>query len=374
MRLVFAIKTLHHGRGGAERVLATVGGALAERGHEVALVTFDAPGVSSFYPLHPGIRHTGLGIGDTSRRSGPVETLRRAIGLRRVLAEARPEVAVGFMHSACVPLAMAALRRGTPLVFSEHIVPRHYRGRPLEYLAFIAAGLRAARITVLSETIRGLYPRAMRRRMVAIPNPVSPLTPDRADPKGRPGRRRVLLAVGRLEAQKDHETLIRAFAALAPRHPDWDLRIVGEGALRPRLEAVARSLGIAGRVALAGVAEDVPAEYLGAQAFCVPSRYESFGLATAEAMSAGLPAVGFADCPGTNELIGDGVNGVLAGSGDRVDALARALEPLLADTALRARLGAAGPDAVRAYAPEAIVDRWEALLREVAASTPGGGA
>lgn len=95
------------------------------------------------------------------------------------------------------------------------------------------------------------------------------------------------------------------------------------------------------------------------------SVYESFGLATAEALAHGLPAVGFADCPGTNELIESGINGILVSGDDRVEALAAGLETAMGDPQLRQRMSARGPDSVAEFSVEHIVDRWEGLLDEV---------
>ena len=92
-------------------------------------------------------------------------------------------------------------------------------------------------------------------------------------------------------------------------------------------------------------------------------RHFCLGLATAEALAFGLPAVGFRDCPGTNELIEDGVNGVLVDAlPGRPAALALALEDLMLDPVRRRRL-AGGGAAVRArYGAATVLDQWESLL------------
>ena len=99
----------------------------------------------------------------------------------------------------------------------------------------------------------------------------------------------------------------------------------------------------------------------------MPSAYESFGLTTAEALSHGLPVVGFADCPGTNELVRDGVNGRLVAGPDRAGALAAGLARMMASPDERQRLGAAGPASIEGFAPERITDVWVDLLGRVAA-------
>jgi len=365
MKLLFAIKTLTT-TGGAERVFCTLCGELAGRGHDVTVITFDRPGSPAFYPLDARIERLDLGIGDTGRPARISETLRRVFALRRAVKAADPQIAVGFMHSMFVPLGLALANTGIPVVGSEHIVPEHYRRRPLQYALLLAAAPLLARVTVLSRAILDSYPRPLRRRMLAMPNPVA--TPSGRASPGATKPRYVLLNVARLDQQKDHATLLHAFSKVAADHPDWTLRILGEGALRSELESLAHELGLSGRISLPGVTPDIDAEYRAADAFVLSSRYEAFGLATAEAMSYGLPVIGFADCPGTNELIEHNQTGLLAPAGpDRALSLARELERLLADPGLRRRLGDAGRTAIaRQASTRTICDLWETLFRELA--------
>ncbi len=92
-----------------------------------------------------------------------------------------------------------------------------------------------------------------------------------------------------------------------------------------------------------------------------------------EALAAGTPAVAFADCPGVNQLIDHGVNGlVVAAEGDRVANFAATLAELMRDQARRESLGAAGPESVAPFAPEKVYARWEdVLLGRPAPDDPG---
>ncbi len=367
MKLLFAIKSMDVAGGGAERVLATVASELSRRGHDVAVLTFDAPGGASFYPLAPGVRRIALGLGPTDRASGTHDFVARIPALRRAVQAEKPDATIGFMHSMFVALAFATAGLGIPLVASEHIVPDHYRRRRREYALLLAAGLLATRITVLSPAVRDMYPPLLRGRMVPMPNPVATAAARSAGPAAH-SESFTLLSVGRLEAQKDHATLVDAFASIAGRFREWTLRIVGEGTLRDALTHQIATLGLQNRVRLVGWTDDIGREYAAAHVFALPSRYESFGLATAEAMAAGLPVIGFSDCPGTNELVRHGENGWLveASNPDRARSLADGLARLMSDAELRARLGAHGPRTVAVYDVASVVTQWEQLLAEVA--------
>lgn len=362
MRIIFAIKRLESAAGGAERVFSTICSELVGRGHEVIAVTFDQPDMQPFYALDARVKRIDLGLGHSERPAGWLETVQRIFALRRAITAAKPDIAVGFMHSMFVPLAFALAGTGIPLVASEHIVPAHYRSRPLQFMALLLAVPFLDCVTVLSRSIQERYPAFIRHKMTAMPNPVMPVP----DPVESPvvSAHDLILNVGRLDPQKDQATLVRAFASIAPDFPQWRLRIVGDGALKAHLLKLIDNLGMNGRIQMAGVIRDIHEEYRAAKVFVIPSRYESFGLVTAEAMAHGLPAIGFADCPGTNELIQNRVTGILVPPGqDRVAALARAIAELLSAPALRKSLGDAGKRAIdHAYASHYIGGLWEALL------------
>jgi glycosyltransferase involved in cell wall biosynthesis len=365
IRAIFVVKTLALPGGGAERVLATVAAALAKRGHEITIATFDDPATATFYPIDPAITLLQLGIGHVRARTRLGEAVMRARSLRKTIQSRRPDVAIGFMHSAYVPLALGLSRTGIPVVASEHIVFDYYRRHPFERLALSVAAPFLNSMSIISERARQGFPWWLRKKMVAIGNPVQRF--DRmADPIG--GAAKTILSVGRLVPQKNHAMLISAFARIADDFADWRLRIVGEGKLHQSLRQQAEQLGLGHRIELPGGIAAIGDEYAGAQLFVLPSRYESFGLATAEAMVHGLPAIGFADCPGTNEIIRDGVDGLLVGSRDRVEGLAAAMAQLMDSPKKRSVMGEAARRTEVAPRLDGVVSLWEQLLASAGTS------
>jgi glycosyltransferase involved in cell wall biosynthesis len=364
MKILFVTKALAAGPGGgAERVLATISGALAERGHEVSILTFDAPGSEDFYRTGPNVARIQIGIGNTMARSQPVVTAARLRQVRKEAKRLRPDVAVGFMHSSFVPLAIALVGTGIPVVGSEHTSYPHYLLHPrVNAMVRLTLPL-LARVTVPAPGVREGYPGMIRRRLTVLHNPVMQVA-GKADSLG--GLQKTLLTVGGLRPEKNQNTLIRAFARLKDTHPDWILRIVGSGALRAPLERLAGELGVS--VVFAGTTDDVGREYLNAQLFVLPSLYEAFPLALTEALAHGLPAVGFSDCPGTNELIQHGVNGLLVEPGPRVENLAMALAELMSAPEKRRSFGMAALDVGSRFCLDDIVSQWEELLRLVTAA------
>jgi len=174
----------------------------------------------------------------------------------------------------------------------------------------------------------------------------------------------LILSVGRLAPQKDHATLIKAFAQLLMKRKAR-LIILGEGPERPRLEAMIRNLNLTDYVDLPGFVQN-PFPYLkNALLFVLSSRYEGFANVLAEALSLGIPVVS-ADCPhGPREILQNGQYGPLVPVGDSNE-LARAmldtLESPLPSEILRRRAEEFSIDrAVNAYLD--LFDRWKHKMK-----------
>ncbi|HMJ77776.1 MAG TPA: glycosyltransferase family 1 protein [Iamia sp.] len=169
---------------------------------------------------------------------------------------------------------------------------------------------------------------------------------------------------------KDHVTLVRAFARLAPTHPDVDLVLTGgEGPAEPEVARAIAASGVADRIRRTGRVPraDLDALLDGAVAVAFPSRYEGFGNGALEALAKGTPVVA-ADATSLPEVVGDG--GLLVPPGD-IGAWADALARVLDDDALAARLGAAGRVHAARFTDRAGAEELLFTLRSAADSGPG---
>jgi 1,2-diacylglycerol 3-alpha-glucosyltransferase len=150
----------------------------------------------------------------------------------------------------------------------------------------------------------------------------------------------ILISVGRLALEKNWKTLLTAAAEVMHKHPNVRLVILGEGSEHKGLRKQALALGIAERVELPGSIgpEDVPDYLAAADIFCFASVTETQGLATLEAMAAGLP-VAAVEASGTSDSVEDGKQGFLTPNDSA--ALAQAIEKLVVNCDLRNRMGTA---------------------------------
>jgi glycosyltransferase involved in cell wall biosynthesis len=173
-------------------------------------------------------------------------------------------------------------------------------------------------------------------------------------------------AVGRLSKEKGFDLLIQAAARLLKRGFDFDLCIIGEGDEQRRLEALIATTGCQGRIRLLGYHADPLNFYQAMDVFALSSLREGLPNVLLEAMAVEVPVVA-TSVAGIPRLIQDASDGLLVAPGD-VDGLEKALALLLADAALRRRLGKAGRATVEArYSFQARMGKiqtlYDALLR-----------
>jgi phosphatidylinositol alpha-1,6-mannosyltransferase len=182
--------------------------------------------------------------------------------------------------------------------------------------------------------------------------------------------RPTVVTIARLgDRYKGHDVLVRAMPLVRARIPDVRWVVIGDGPLRPSLEALAAANGLDGRtVQLIGAVSDPERdEWLRrASVFAMPSRLpaggfagEGFGIVFLEANAHGLPVVA-GDVGGAMEAVVDGETGLLVDPTDHV-AVAAALTRLLGDADLRGRLGRAGAERAREFSWKRAATRIEDL-------------
>jgi glycosyltransferase involved in cell wall biosynthesis len=362
MRVLCLIPTMAR-PGGAERVMSYLVAHLAED-HDVTLLTLDPSDAPSFYSLPGSVRLIAIDkLGGWGLRR-LARLLARPVRIRGEILASAPDVVVSFMDTMNVTALISALGLGVPVVVSERNDPAFNRiGWHKELLRNQVYAL-ARCVVMQTDRAAGYFAPSLQPKLAIIPNPVPP-NPLRANPDKADSHQRLrIIAIGRLERQKGFDQLIEAFGGLAHEQPQWDLVIIGEGPEHASLTGLIERLDLAARVQIRDIVKDVASELAASHLMAFPSRYEGFPNALAEGLAVGLPAVGYREVSGVEDLIVDGKTGLLANPNEGAPALARALTTLMVDPRLRCEFGEAAWQHVARWAPRKVLMQWDNVLVE----------
>jgi glycosyltransferase involved in cell wall biosynthesis len=367
--------------GGVQRSMLTLAEGLAERGHRVDLVVM-RPKVFFDLTASPLLRVVSIEHWWTRLPLIGWWNRTRAIAsppaIARYLRTVRPDVLLSASHYVNLAAILGRQLAGTdtPLVISQRIhlsqaiantrfppgwrpllkwmVRRYYR--KADAILAVSAGVAedlAAVASLPRRAIRVIY------NPVVTPGMLGQASAPMAHPWFLPGEPPIILGVGRLIAQKDFATLIRAFARVLAHRP-VRLMILGEGNKRRELEELADSLGVHQSLTLPGYAENPFAYMARAAVFVLSSRFEGLPGVLIQAMACGCPVVSTDCASGPREILERGAYGPLVPVGDD-KALAEAIQTVLDKPASRERLMACASE----YGVDRAVEQHLQVLFEV---------
>lgn len=372
MIIIFVTASLNSG--GSERVMSLLANSLAQGGHDVEIVCVNKPIV--FYPIETSVK-----VWLVANEIGNNSLHRKAAWLRKHVETVKPDVVIAFMTSVyCMTLASLAGIR-VPVITSERIDPCHsdfFR----KLIRMLILPLTSHHV-VQTEHIRNYYPSFIRKKTSIIYNPVNDevfKSPDGLQVQGENAASSVqssntpievreevklnrIISVGRLTEQKNQEMMIRAFAKVSDKFPDWQLVIYGEGPMRGSLELIVDSLEMQDRVLLPGRTEHVIEELRKSKIFCLSSDFEGMSNAMIEAICTGLPIV-ITNVSGVSELVEDGKSGYVVPCGD-VEQLALALQKVMSNSDIQETMSEFNLKKADMFKLGNIVDQWELLIQKV---------
>ncbi len=173
-----------------------------------------------------------------------------------------------------------------------------------------------------------------------------------------------VIAIGRYAYEKGYDLLLRAWALVEKRYPDWSLEVFGMGNRQPYEQLLAELNLNPEKCRLHGALSDVKIEYQNGSLLVLPSRTEGFGLVLLEAMAFGIPVVAF-DCgSGPSSIISDGENGFLVQLFD-IRVFAERMMQLMEDDGLRRTMGNNGIQKARQYTIDKIGLQWKQLFDDL---------
>lgn len=373
--------------GGLAKVTASFANEMNRRGHSVSLVYSDVRTGNFYYPVDMTVETYDLCHYEGKSKSIPLwyklkrELLRsidtrkaRAVNndftknylldnLKSVLNRTNPDVIVSFQPAASKAL-LIDLKVTIPVITMSHGDPEDYfHIYPVEEIPAIEQSkINQVLLPSFATHITNHLPNA---KTVVIGNAI-PRYEQEVDLLCKKENYKIIFVARLDKNHKRPHILIEAFAPLAKRYPNWTVEIWGaedRKIYKKELEYLIASNHLEKQVHLKGTSTDVASILQQGDVFAFPSAYEGFGMSLGEAMSMGLPAIGYKSCPAVNELIINGKTGILCDDG--IKPFSDALEELMKDQNLRAEMGKAGRIQMEQYAPQSIWNKWEDLLVQV---------
>lgn len=333
-------------------------------------------------------------IPDLVRRIDPPRDARVTLELARLFRRERFDLVSTHSSKAGIVGRIAARMAGVPVVvhtvhgwgFHEHMPPGTKRAyEVLERL--LAPGTHTLASVSERTTRTGLEAGIGRPEQYVLVRSGVPLGAFRPDPET--GRRvraafgwddgiRVVGSVGRLSPQKNPVDFVRAARRIADAHPCARFLYVGDGPLRPAIEAQIAAAGLGDRVVLAGLRNDVPELLRAMDVFVLTSLWEGMPRVVLQALATGVPVVSY-DIAGIAEAVRDDRNGFTVAAGD-IAAVAGRVSALLSDDALRQALGRRAVDEFdESFTEEGMLRRLDELYSRLLdargvrmAMSPGG--
>lgn len=367
------------GIGGTVSAVTNIANRLYEDGYLVDIISLRRTSKAPALGLHPSIQVTSLLDFTNGGSKGLKWYERKMITIRSLLFNKKEDLYSGANLLTDIRLALALRRTTTDVLISTvpsfAAIALRFKRSGTRLIAQEHKFLSAHHLSI-QKLIRKAYSKAdgmmcLTRQDASEYAEITGLTPY-VIPNGAPQNTHarntedlVVVALGRLDEQKQFHLLIAAFAATQDKHPDWQLHIYGQGAERNRLLQLISETGQSDRIILMGPTSD-SARVIAAASICaVSSSYEGFGMVFIEAYAAAKPVITFDIERGPKDVVIDGVTGLKAVPFS-VEDYAGKLDQLMADKGLRQELGRNGHKMyTEEFDVEVTVDRFKAAIQEV---------
>lgn len=377
IKIAYCIPSLYY-PSGMERVLTLKANYFVENfGYEIHIILTDGKEKKPYYELHPSITVHQLDINYDEMYGLPFH--KRLWGyqfkqrlfrkrLNKCLLNIRPDITISLlrrdinfinkMKDGSIKLGEIHFNKSNYREFNDNRLPVFVQNAIRQYWMrqLIRQLRKLKRFIVLSHEDAAEWTEL--NNVTVIHNPL-PFFPDQQSDVSQ----KQVIAVGRYMPQKGFDRLIPAWRIVRERHPDWILRIYGDG-MRKQLQQQIDSLGISSSCILEYSVPNIIEKYCESSIFVLSSRFEGFGMVIIEAMVCGVPPVSFT-CPcGPRDIIHDNEDGLLVENGN-IEQLAEKICYLIENTTIRKEMGKKARINSERFKIENIGKEWETLFNQL---------
>lgn len=362
-KLAFYIGSLH--KGGAERVFVNLAEYFMSQGYQVVMVTQYKHNSEEEYVLDKRIKRVISDITpQETTRSRIVNFFRRMNKLHNVWKTEQPDLVLSCVgKNNFMTIVTTMFSKTKPVVSVVGEAKEEYPNLLMKVLANLLFPY-AAGVILQTERSRSFFSKRVGKTSVILPNSLNPAF---IRPRFQGEREKRIVSVGRLDANKNHEMMIRAFANILPMYPEYTMTIYGDGELREQLQNLINSMGLEDKITLPGIIPNVADNIQKSALFLLTSYSEGISNALIEAMALGLPVIA-TDVPsgGTVELIQHNENGLIIPTGDQKD-LEKAMNIILANSDFAEKLGRNACKIQERLAPDRVNEQWKQYFESIIA-------
>ena len=375
-KIVFCTPAIYSA-GGVERVVSSKASYFADTyDYDVTIIVTEGNGRVSFFPISPKVNVVNLGINFEELWNAPFfskvflylkKQYTYKLSLTKVLADLNPDIIITTLRREIN--FINKVNDDSVKIGELHLSRSNYRGpnnsdsilNKLFHKWWMGNVVRhfsnLDKFVVLTDDAAVEWPEL--RNVIIIPDPLT-IKVDKKSPLDS----KCIIAIGRYSYEKGYDMLLHIWSIVEKKLPDWQLDIYGMGDPTPYFKILAELAIDIDRCHLNTSLSDVSNKYLNSSILVQPSRYESFGLVTIEAMSFGLPIVSF-DCDnGPHSIITDGVDGYLVPMYN-VEMFAMRILELANDKNKRICMGNAGKVKSEEYQMQVVGLKWKELFDEL---------
>lgn len=331
--------------GGAERVIANLSNEISARGHEVTILLTSEMIVE--YELDSRINVFLV----SNKTNGSIKgRVYRIMKLRQFFVEHKDMYYISLLTDTNIFVLLASIFTGIHLTISERNDPNRYHAKVLRDIVYLLA----KKIVFQTKDAKACYSKRLQKNSVVIPNPVS----NNLEEPYYGKRRKQIVAVGRLEPQKNYELLLEAFGKLVLEYSEYQLVIYGKGKLKEKLLRKIQEEHLEDRVIFKGFSTNIWREEKDSAMYVLSSDYEGMPNSLLEAMAVGMPVIS-TNCPigGPAMVIESEVNGLLVPVGDKEE-LYNAMKTFVRDEDYADKLGKEAVKIREKLGIEKICDQW----------------
>ena len=348
-------------KGGSERVFVNLAEYFNAKNYKVYMITQYC--LEDEYEISKGITRIISDLTPEESGNGRVNNfVKRFLKLRNIFKTIRPNIVFSCNGKNNLMAMITNTFLSNRVVVSVLSDPKmEYQTKGMRFLAksYFA---HADGVVVKTSEAKRFFPNRIQNKTVVFPNSLNPVfLKTRYEGERRPE----IVAVGRLDDNKNHAMLIKAFARLAEQFPTYSVVIYGEGESRFELEKLIRQLGMEKRVFLPGRTNAIEDKIYESSLFVMTSDAEGMPNALIEAMALGLPVIS-TDCPcgGPRELIRHGENGYLIPVRDE-EALYKQIYYCLSHVSEMETVGRNAADIQHSMNPQSVNKVWEQYFNKV---------